>query len=215
VIAALLLAAGESTRMGRAKALLPWGGVPLLEYQLGELAGAIDGELIVVLGHRAEELEPIVRRRGARMVVNSRYREGRATSIAAGVAAVSPDAEALLIASVDQPRPRSVVAGLIAAHRQLGGTITRAVYGQRHGHPTVFARTLFEELRRVSEESEGLKSVLRRHADGIRDAELGDPIVLVNLNTPAEYSAALAALRLRPGDGATGRPDDGDTARAG
>jgi molybdenum cofactor cytidylyltransferase len=208
VIAALLLAAGESTRMGQPKALLPWGGLPLLDYQLRELAASAAGEPIVVLGHRAEELAPIVRRYGARAVINPRYREGRATSIAAGMAAVPPDAEAVLVASVDQPRPRSVFDGLIAAHRRLGGPITRAVHGQRHGHPTVFARTLFEELRRVSEESEGLKSVLRRHADQIHDADLGDPIVLVNLNTPAEYRAALAALHRPPtggrGDGETG-----------
>jgi molybdenum cofactor cytidylyltransferase len=195
VIAALLLAAGESTRMGQPKALLPWGDVPLLDYQLGELASALDAAPIVVLGHRAAELEPIVRRRGARPIVNERYRDGRATSIAAGMRAVPPEAEAVLIASVDQPRPRSVFADLIAAHRRLGGPITRAVYGQRHGHPTIFARPLFEELRRVSEESQGLKSVLRRHADGIRDADLGDPIVLVNLNTPEEYRAALSELR--------------------
>ena len=200
MIAALLLSAGESSRMGRPKALLPWHGLPLLEYQLAELAGAVDEGPIVVLGHRAEELEPIVRRLGARSVVNPRYREGRATSIALGMDAVSPEAEAVLIASVDQPRPRAVFAGLIAAHRRLGGPITRAVHGQRHGHPTVFGRALFEELRRVSEESEGLKSVLRRHADGIRDAELEDPIVLVNLNTPEEYAAAVLAANRRDGE---------------
>jgi molybdenum cofactor cytidylyltransferase len=194
VIAALLLAAGESTRMGRLKALLPWGGGTLLEYQLGELTSALGAAPLVVLGHRAEELEPIVRRHGARAILNRRYREGRASSIAAGIAALPPEAEAVLIASVDQPRPRSVLAGLVAAHRRLGGPITRAVHGQRHGHPTVFDRTLFGELRRVSEESEGLKSVLRRHADGVRDVDLGDPVVLVNLNTPEEYRAARRAL---------------------
>src|SRR5262245_48075158 len=177
--------------MGQPKALLPWNGLTLLEYQLGELSASADGEPIVVLGHRADELEPIARRCGARVVVNPRYRDGRATSIAAGVAAVPSEAEALLIASVDQPRPRSVFSGLIAAHRRHDGTITRAVHGQRHGHPTVFARALFGELRQLAEESEGLKSVLRRHADGIRDADLGDPIVLLNLNTPEEYRAAL------------------------
>jgi molybdenum cofactor cytidylyltransferase len=194
----MLLAAGESTRMGRPKALLPWGDAPLLDYQLGELTSALGAAPIVVLGHRAEELEPIVRRRGARPIVNERYREGRATSIAAGMAAVPAEAAAVLIASVDQPRPRSVFADLIAAHGRLGGPITRAVYGQQHGHPTVFARSLFEELRRVSEESQGLKSVLRRHADAIRDADLGDPIVLVTLNTPEEYRAALRELGSRP-----------------
>ena len=194
MIAALLLAAGESTRMGRLKALLPWEGTTLLEYALRELAASRVDARLVVLGHAAEELRPIVARAGADAVLNPRYREGRATSIAAGMAAVPPDAEAVLIASVDQPRPRAVYDRLIAAHRSGGGPITRAVHRGEHGHPTVFGRALFDELRRVSEESQGLKSVLRRHADGVRDAEVDDPIVLVNLNTPEEYRQALRRL---------------------
>jgi molybdenum cofactor cytidylyltransferase len=195
MIAALLLAAGESTRMGRPKALLPWGDRPLLDYQLGELSASAAGEaVVVVLGHGSAELSPIVRAHAARLVVNPHYREGRATSIAAGMAAVPPDAEAVLIASVDQPRPRAVYDRLIAAHRSGGGPITRAVHRGEHGHPTVFGRALFDELRRVSEESQGLKSLLRRHADGVRDAEVDDPIVLVNLNTPEEYRQALRRL---------------------
>jgi molybdenum cofactor cytidylyltransferase len=191
VIAALLLAAGESTRMGRLKALLPWQGTTLLEYALRELGASRVDALVVVLGHAAEELDPIVARAGARAVLNPRYREGRATSIAAGVAALPPDTSHVLIASVDQPRPRAAVDALISAHLADGRPISRAVHGRRHGHPTIFAAALLDELGRVDEASEGMKSVLRGHADAIQDVEIGDPVVLLNLNTPDEYAAAL------------------------
>ena len=163
--------------MGQPKALLPWRGTTLLRYCLGELPSPI-----VVLGHRADELAPLA---GERYVVNERYHEGRATSIAAGVAALPPGTEAVLIASVDQPRPRAAIEAIVAAHR---GGITRPVHRGEHGHPPLFDRSLFPELRAVAEESEGMKSLLRRHA--VHDVEIDDPIVLVNLNTPEEYARA-------------------------
>lgn len=192
MIAGVLLAAGESTRMGRLKALLPWHGTTLLEYATGELSAVVDHP-IVVLGNAADALRPLVERAGARWVINPRYREGRATSIAAGVAALPHGAEHVLIASVDQPRPRAVLRHLLAAHLAAGNLISRAVRGGRHGHPTVFARALVPELRAVAEASQGMKSVLRAHADAVGDVEIDDPSVLLNLNTPEEYAAALAA----------------------
>src|SRR5437870_1168212 len=160
--------------MGRLKALLPWEGTTLLEYALRELGAARVDERIVVLGHAADELRPVVEAGGARAIVNDRYREGRATSIALGVGALSPGVEHVLIASVDQPRPRSALDRLIAAHLAAGATISRAVHRGAHGHPTMFAARLFGELRRVDEASVGMKSVLRAHADEIQDVEVDD-----------------------------------------
>jgi molybdenum cofactor cytidylyltransferase len=179
VIATLLLAAGESTRMGRPKALLPWRGTDLLAYCVAELPNPI-----VVLGHGADELASRV---DVPVVVNERYREGRATSIAAGARALPDGVTAVVIASVDQPRPRALIDRLLAAH---AGAISRPTYRGEHGHPPVFDRSLIPELRAVSEESEGMKSLLRRHA--VADVEIDDPLVVVNLNTPDEYARAYA-----------------------
>src|SRR5262249_57947767 len=114
-----------------------------------------------------------------------RYRDGRSTSIEAGMRAVPPDAEAVLIANVDQPRPRSVLRRLVDQHN--GALISRPVFGDAHGHPTVFDRSLFDELRALSEETEGLKSVLRRHEAQIQNVPFDDPVVLMNLNRPEDY----------------------------
>lgn len=187
MIAGLLLAAGESTRMGELKALLPWGRTTLIEYGVEQLAAAVD-HTVVVLGHRADELVGKV----PSYVLNERYRAGRSTSIEAGMRAVPAGAQTVLIANVDQPRPAAVLRGLIEAHRAAGALISRPVHGADHGHPTLFDRSLFAELGQLSEESEGLKSVLRRHADAIQDVPFDDPVVLLNLNRPEEYAAAAA-----------------------
>lgn len=170
--------------MGTLKALLPWGNTTLLGHTIRELqAAAIP--LVVVLGHAAEELRPVVEAAAATAVLNPRYREGRATSIAAGTAALPPGTQHVLIASVDQPRPRTVHQALIRAHLAGDAPITRACYRGRHGHPTIFASTLFDALRRLDETTEGLKAVVR--SNPIQDVEIDDPAVLLNLNTPADY----------------------------
>src|SRR5262245_23358738 len=103
--AAVLLAAGESPRMGGLKALPDWRGQPLLLYQLDQLSSAGLDPIIVVLGHRAEALLPYVERSGARAVENPIYQEGRASSVRAGARALPPDCDGVLVLSVDQPRP--------------------------------------------------------------------------------------------------------------
>ncbi len=91
-IAALLLAAGESRRMGTAKALLSWKGVSLLRYQIEQLMQAGVSEVIVVMGHEAERLLPLAEGApGVTVVVNQDYRQGRTTSIKAGLQHVPSD----------------------------------------------------------------------------------------------------------------------------
>ncbi|MCH7838056.1 MAG: NTP transferase domain-containing protein [Chloroflexi bacterium] len=96
MIAAILLAAGESTRMGRPKALLPWHDTTLVEYQVRELTAAGVERIAVVLGHDAGEVWPHVPDE-AHMVVNEAYREGRASSLRAGAAALPDDADPILV----------------------------------------------------------------------------------------------------------------------
>src|SRR5438128_1235257 len=137
--------------MGQVKALLPWNGTTLLEYVLGELTASLASEVVVVLGHAAEQIEPLVRPWPVHLVINSRYRDGRSASIRAGIRALGPDPSGVLIASVDQPRPRAIVDALITVHLRRGSMITRPIHGDKHGHPTIFARRYFEELTELSE----------------------------------------------------------------
>jgi molybdenum cofactor cytidylyltransferase len=189
-VTALLLAAGESTRMGQPKPLLEWMGRRLVEYQIEELLGAGIDEVIVVLGHRADEVRPLAERAGARAVFNPSYREGRAGSIRTGAAAARDDSRVIAVLNVDQPRGRRVIRAVLEGHRDSGSLITVPSYQGRHGHPAVFAGQLLSELRSVDEASEGLRAINRRHLASRGEIPVDDPAVLLDLNRPSDYEAA-------------------------
>ncbi|HEY5626090.1 MAG TPA: nucleotidyltransferase family protein [Dehalococcoidia bacterium] len=187
-VAAILLAAGESRRMGVAKPLLAWRGATLIEYQIAQLHEAGVDDVIAVLGHRAEEILPPVTASGARGVVNENYREGRASSLRAG-AAEAEGAETIVVISVDQPRPAAVTRRLLAEHTS---GITVPSHGGRRGHPVVLDGALLPELREVSEATLGLRAIITRHAAEVREVPFDSPGVLVDLNTPEDYERAVA-----------------------
>lgn len=191
-IAALLLAGGESSRMGTPKPLLEWGGYTLLEYQLAQLKGPPVDRLVVVLGHRADEIRPYLQRAGAQAVANDLYAEGRASSVRVGAAALGEDTEAVLVLSVDQPRPHAVIERLVGEHRRLGGLITVPTYEGRRGHPPLFAGSLLPELREAREETQGLREVIRRHESEMSEVAFDTPVVLLDINQPQEYERARA-----------------------
>ncbi|MCH7484599.1 MAG: nucleotidyltransferase family protein [Chloroflexi bacterium] len=187
-ISAILLAAGESRRMGSPKPLLAWQGVTLIEYQITQLREAGVNDVIAVLGHHADDFLPLVTTSGARAVVNERYREGRASSLRAGAAAAE-GAKTVVILSVDQPRPAAVTRRLLTEHTS---GITVPSHHGRRGHPVVLDGSLLPELREVSEATQGLRAVIARHAAEVRDVPFDSPTVLLDLNTPADYQRAIA-----------------------
>lgn len=206
---AILLAAGESTRMGQPKAFLPWGDTTLLDYQVGQLAEAGCADIVVVLGHDAEALRPHVPPPG-RAAVNEAYHEGRASSLRAGAAAIADGSGPIAVLSVDQPRPAKITSTLLAGHRAARKDVTLPLADGRHGHPAVLSRTLLPELRAASDETEGLRGVIEAHRDSVHEVHfmlhahesmLAAPdftalFVHVDINTPEDYEQALELLRL-------------------
>jgi molybdenum cofactor cytidylyltransferase len=187
-VAAIVLAAGESTRMRRQKALLTWEGATLIEYQLAQLADVDEiTEIIVVTGHEPSRIREVASRfERARTVHNDAYRTGKVSSIKAGLAAISVAADAILVLAVDQPRPAHLVRSVIDALTRERAMIAAPTCSGRRGHPVVFDRRMLPELLGINEETQGLRAVMRRHEQDIRDVELGDPIVNLDLNTPAD-----------------------------
>jgi molybdenum cofactor cytidylyltransferase len=191
----LLLAAGESRRMGQLKALLPWNGVPLIEHQIAALQGAGVDLVVVVLGHEAQRVKALVEmKKGVTCVVNPDYLEGKTTSIKAGLKALGPDKPAaLVILNVDQPRTAGTIRHLLQQHSQGHAPISIPTYRGKGGHPLVLDPSLLEELRSISEETLGLQSVVRRHQRESQRVEMDTPEVLLDLNTPEQYRAALGS----------------------
>jgi molybdenum cofactor cytidylyltransferase len=195
-VAALLLAAGLSSRMGRPKPLLPWGGQTLVEFQVGQMKAAGIDDVIVVTGHEAAAVSGALAHSGARVVFNPRFIEGRAGSVRTGAAALGEGVEQIVLLSVDQPRPAAITRALIEAHAMSGALIAVPRYDGRRGHPVVFAGTLLAELRTVDEAGEGLRAVRRAHAGGTIEVEVDDPRALLDVNTPGAYAEALRLFGL-------------------
>jgi molybdenum cofactor cytidylyltransferase len=190
---ALLLAAGESTRMGKPKALLPWRGGTLLEYQVEQLvASGVEGVLLV-LGHEAERIRGVVGRLPrTTIVLNRDFARGKTSSVRAGMDAVPAEADAVLVLAVDQPRPAALIRELRQHHEMEGSLITVPAFGRRCGHPTIFARPLFLEMRSITEETQGLRAVRQRYRDSTRVLETANRAPLIDINTPDDYQDALA-----------------------
>ena len=192
-VGAVLLAAGESTRMDHPKQLLSWSGMPLLEYQIRQLLATDVSQVVVVLGHRYEDLSPIVGPfSGSRLSVvrNKAYKEGKTTSIRAGIVELSADAAAIVLLAVDQPRPANLIQRLVDTHIWDANFISVPSYHGKHGHPPVFDASLRDELLAITEKGQGIREVIQRHQQRLRDVPMDEPIVLVNINTPEDYQRA-------------------------
>jgi molybdenum cofactor cytidylyltransferase len=188
-VAAILLAAGESTRMGRLKQLLPWDGVPLVAWQVGQLREAGADDVVVVLGHAAEEVERALPPE-AQAVVNPNYMQGRATSLRRGAEALADDVQAVLILSVDQPRPAWLSRRLIERWREDHALVVSPRFSDGYGHPILLDGSLLMELREVRDETLGLRAVIDRHADAAVAIIVENDAVNVDLNTPVHYETA-------------------------
>ena len=205
---AILLAAGESTRMGQLKALLPWRGRTLLEHQVSVLREGGADRVVVVLGHRAEELCPLLQgKEGVSWTLNPDYREGKTTSIKAGLSAIASSLplegegqgggeivrDVVLLLNVDQPRDAADVARVLEVHCAHSYAITVPEYQGKGGHPIALSAALLPELLEIDEETQGIKAVVRRHSKSVNRTPLDNPGILLDLNTPEQYQAAVAA----------------------
>ena len=192
-VGALLLAAGESSRMGALKALLPWGCKNLLVHQVTVLNQAALCPITVVTGHRACELKShLGNYPQVHTVFNTRYREGKTTSIKAGLAVFrKSNPVAILVLNVDQPRSIEVIRTLVKEHQRNSSLITIPTYAGKGGHPVIFSSTLLEELSNISEETQGLKAVVLRNAKNTNYMAVDSREVLFDLNTDEDYLRAL------------------------
>lgn len=193
-VAAVLLAAGESTRMGESKALLPWiGGEPLVAYHVRALHKAGYAPIVVVVGHDAERVvEALPDDVEVLALYNSRYQQGRTSSIVTGVLELAdPSTDGLLLISVDQPRSVTMLRQLREAWEAERPFLAIPSLDRKAGHPPLFNGGMIPELLQVTEEQEGLRQVMQDFADQRFFVNVDDPLTLTNLNTREEYEAAL------------------------
>jgi molybdenum cofactor cytidylyltransferase len=191
VISAIVLAAGKSTRMGRAKANLPLGTNDTFLSRIVHTFRAADVEdVLIVVGHDADQILDAFARTGARarFVTNPQYEDGQLSSFICGLNAVDqPDVEATLMTLVDVPlvTPRTVRA-VIERWLDTRAPIVRPVSGAEHGHPILIARSLFDAIRH-SDPAIGAKAVIRAYASAAGDVDVDDPGAFLDFDTDADY----------------------------
>lgn len=192
-VVAILLAAGESRRMGQLKALLPWQGVSLLEHQVGALKEGGADRVIVVVGHQAERLCPLLADLDyITCVLNPDYLTGKTTSIKAGLnALIEKRPHTLLMLNVDQPRSAETIRLLLEAHQSGNILLTIPTFRGKGGHPIIIDGSLVDEILAIEEDTQGMKAVVQRHADQTQRVAVESPEVLWDLNTPEQYQEAL------------------------
>ena len=192
VVGAVVLAAGKSERMGAFKPLLPWGPMRILEAVVSTLMAVPVHHCVVVLGHRARELRPRVKKQGARAVLNKRYDEGMLSSVQCGVAALPEEVGTILVALGDQPEMRpEVVRFLLDTFHASPQTLGVPVYHDRRGHPFLIAAQYRAEILAL-DSPRGLKELREQHPAEVREIVVDTPTVIQDLDHPEDYQEALA-----------------------
>jgi molybdenum cofactor cytidylyltransferase len=183
-VAALVLAAGQSARMGGANKLFAEiGGVPLLLRAVNAAQASAAASVTVVLGHEAEKGEALLADRRVNIVRNPDYAQGMSTSLAAGLAAMPAEAEAVVVLLADMPRVNAAhVDRLIAAFDPQRPSIIVPMQDGRRGNPILWPREFFGEMQSVSGD-QGARGLLAQHAARIETVEL-DAAIHADIDTP-------------------------------
>lgn len=191
MIAAVILAAGQASRMGRPKALLTHRDrtTSFVRYAITQAASAGVENVLVVGREEDVALEEEVAACNARFVINPHPDRGQLSSLLAALDVLENEqgVQAMMVLPVDVPLiSADVMRTVIAAGRATTAPIVRAVHHGAHGHPVIFKRELFEELR-AADPAVGAKAVVRADPNRVIDVEVDDPGVISDVDTPDDY----------------------------
>jgi CTP:molybdopterin cytidylyltransferase MocA len=196
-VAAVVLAAGMSQRMGRLKPLLPFGHKPMLVRVVETLQGATGiHPVVVVSGNAAAQIESALCEYSVQFAHNENFVEGgMLSSVKTGVAALPPHIEAFYLVLGDQPAVRSsTLIALRQAWQQTRAPVVVPMHGGRRGHPVLFDRCCVAEILVLPSDAT-LKIVVQAHAAQTLELDVDDEGVLHDVDTPADYERALQAWR--------------------
>jgi molybdenum cofactor cytidylyltransferase len=194
MIAAVVLAAGLSRRMGQAKLLMPVGGRAIVRYVVESvLAGGVDS-VWVVTGPDVEPIEAALAGLEVQIAVNPAPGEGQASSLRAGIAALPASVDAVLIALGDQPSlAPSIIPALLAARRTSSKLIVAPRYRDGQGNPVLFKREIFPELLRLTGD-QGARPIIQKEPARVEWVDLDLPMP-PDVDTQDDYEKIRANLR--------------------
>ena len=201
MISAIILAAGESTRMGQPKMLLPWGNVSILEHVIAVFSKAGIENILVVVGAARVQMEKIINQCKVRSVYNKDYANGEMlSSLQCGLRALAltppplsrgeTGVVATLIGLGDQPQVEERSVRLICEmYQQTKSTLIVPSFQMRRGHPWLIARPLWTELLEMKP-PESPRDFLKRQSRKIQHVEVNTPSIFADVDTPEDYQVS-------------------------
>ena len=189
-VAAIVLAAGGTKRMGQLKPLIRIDGRTFLQRIVDTLHWCGIHEIIIVLGHEAEKIEKASPCE-ARFVINENFHDGQFSSLQTGFAALSHETDAVLVCLGDQPQIKTDwIITLISSFNKTKAPITIPVCQGLGGHPVIYSSQLFVEILRMPP-SQTAKHLIRKYGHAIERVTIEDPDVLLDVDSPQDLGKIL------------------------
>ena len=196
-VVGVVLAAGESRRMGQLKALLPFGTCTVIEQVVQALLQAQLDSVAVVLGHRAKDIAAVLQSLPVHILHNATYWEGMTTSVQVALREIMPIPDAYMLALVDQPHiGPGPVRVLVQAFTHARKGIIIPTYQGKRGHPILLASRYREAVLALAPD-QGLNLVTRGHPDDTIEVPIDTDDILRDMDYPAEYEAELQRWQQR------------------
>jgi CTP:molybdopterin cytidylyltransferase MocA len=200
-VAAILLAAGQSRRMGAFKPLLPFGNKTVIECCIDYLRDGGVETIVVVLGHRGDEVRKSLGERQLTFAVNPDPNSEMGASIAAGVNALALSCEAVLIALSDHPAVPSAVVSTLTETWKKGARLVIPTWQDRGGHPVLVDLSFKSELLNLSSRG-GLRALFEAHKNAIERVPVDSPYIARDMDTWDDYCTLHNEVTGKPAPGA-------------
>ncbi len=192
-VAGIVLAAGEGLRMGRTKQKLPFRGKTVLECVVDSALASELHRVIVVLGHEADSLANLLKKRNVTIIVNPRYKRGQGSSLKSGLRALREDIEAALFLLGDQPliTPETINLILSAFETFPASPIVLPVFDGKRGNPALFSRETFSRIEALGDDC-GARSLFEEYRERLLEVTVLDRFIHVDIDTEEDYRRLLS-----------------------
>ena len=184
---AIILAAGESKRMGSPKMLLPFMGITMIENVIANVSGSKVDNIMVVLGADRDSIVKLIRTKAVNYCYNENYKDGMLSSVMCGFRNIPIDHSAVLVFQGDQPLiTPNAINSVIEVYLSSGKGIVIPVYESKRGHPILIDRKYRNEIQKLNP-AEGLRSLALKYSDDVLEVNTDIAGILRDFDTYDEY----------------------------
>lgn len=198
-VAGVILAAGDSSRMGRVKQMLPFNGKSILRCVVENAVASSLQSVIVVIGHEADRIEPMISGCDVTIVINRDYKAGQSASVKLGLYALPEGTEAVLYMQGDQPLVGpGTINRILDAYRDSPGPIVFPVFNGKRGNPVLFSSETFSDIELLNGDS-GARPLFEKYAGMLQQVQVDDPYIHFDIDTEDDYRRLLELEHTLPG----------------